>query len=567
MHSTIDLVDPGESSQAHSLLSPASALLSLSYDSPIAYSHTSANAPAFHMNNNSTPGKSAERVYDEFQQGLSHSATAVNSGADRSQGQYLGSSSVQVFTQWLDVSCHAHTSQERSLASRFVSGKKHSVEMELPLQVQLEPLPDYNSVSAYLDTYFHRTNCLFPIVDKDGFQLSFHRLATMRDVYQIDPSDLPLLTCAYVVLCISMDEDAGQITPAGTRYLQMAYSLYGHLIATPYISSIQALLLIVIALRSRNKDGAAWFVVGLAVRVAQAAGLHRFQSANHSPIQGGGNGNELRRRIWWTAYVLEKILAFESGRPSMIVDADIDQSLPREEDGETRYLHAIVKLIAIQSQITTKLFHINGAHRSPETLNQDTASIDRSLQDWNVSLPDELRPERCLAYASIDCIYPAAYIAFLYHETVITLHRLALILDTRLYHRHINEHSKDDRIRFTLYVAESTAINSAKALLGMINEMHQRHNRISLMPLSPALLAICALAMQLLKQPNHWNSKSDLLLLESAASRVETSYKEAGIGLNFASIIRRWLLLSWLLNIVKLTSSFFQYIQRRSCLH
>jgi hypothetical protein len=90
----------------------------------------------------------------------------------------------------------------------------------------------------------------------------------------IAPADRPSLACVYAVMSIGVDEENNANTPMGDVYLKTAFSLYGHIISTPYLRSVQAFLLLAIALKVRNKDGSAWHVVGHAVRAAQSLGMH-----------------------------------------------------------------------------------------------------------------------------------------------------------------------------------------------------------------------------------------------------------------------------------------------------
>jgi len=51
------------------------------------------------------------------------------------------------------------------------------------------------------------------------------------------------------------------------------------------------------------------------------------------------NGNtyleqELRKRIFWSAYTLDKYLSVMFGRPRLLHDEDIDQELPEEMNDE-----------------------------------------------------------------------------------------------------------------------------------------------------------------------------------------------------------------------------------------
>jgi hypothetical protein len=196
--------------------------------------------------------------------------------------KWLGPSSLQVFTQWLDLSSISHGGQ--ALSSLFRFGMRYTEEMEIPFSTtgldslpRLPPIQDRNRcVSAFLSSI----QPIFPILDMEAFSIvlnKFDWLSSDQGQEQasfIAPADRPSLACVYAVMSIGVDEENNANTPMGDVYLKTAFSLYGHIISTPYLRSVQAFLLLAIALKVRNKDGSAWHVVGHAVRAAQSLGMH-----------------------------------------------------------------------------------------------------------------------------------------------------------------------------------------------------------------------------------------------------------------------------------------------------
>ncbi|KAI8942015.1 hypothetical protein NX059_000123 [Plenodomus lindquistii] len=88
-------------------------------------------------------------------------------------------------------------------------------------------------------------------------------------------------------------------------------------------------LLILYHLRSESRNGL-WHLTGLAMRNAIDIGLHRGASTqNLLPFEA-----QLRRRLFWSVYALESILASTLGRPVSLSDCDIDQPLPLSFDDD-----------------------------------------------------------------------------------------------------------------------------------------------------------------------------------------------------------------------------------------
>lgn len=93
--------------------------------------------------------------------------------------------------------------------------------------------------------------------------------------------------------------------------------------ADPVHNLEATVLLVLYHLRSDSRNGL-WHLIGLAMRTVTDIGLHREASTRSLPpfeVQ-------LRRRLFWSVYALESILAGTLGRPLSLSDCDIDQPLP-----------------------------------------------------------------------------------------------------------------------------------------------------------------------------------------------------------------------------------------------
>lgn len=85
------------------------------------------------------------------------------------------------------------------------------------------------------------------------------------------------------------------------------------------IRSVQFLLLLsVYGLRSA--DGSEpWTYIGLAMRQCIDLGLHKKPRRSNSFFE-----NEMKKRVFWTSYCLDRQLSISMGRPFAISDRDID---------------------------------------------------------------------------------------------------------------------------------------------------------------------------------------------------------------------------------------------------
>lgn len=347
--------------------------------------------------------------------------------------KWLGPSSLQVLTQWLDLSSTIYGGQPISSMFRF--GMEHAEEMPLPFPLGgsggVTFLPHIPERNEYINIFLKAVHPLFPIMDvKDIWRqvIKFDWLSrettdrTHPPSHAVPPSDRPLLASIYVMVSMGADEKANENTQLGEVYLTAAFSMYGHLVAMPYLPSVQALLLLSIALRERTKDGSAWQTISQAIRIAQSLGLHRFRARNVSGI----HEPELDARVWWTAYCLDKVMSFETGRSSMIDDEDCSQTLPKPyynsyfgECGEAKgpdCFGAFIGLARVQSAISKRLFRQSARSRTPSQLLYETGELDHSLCDWLETVPPEIRPGRDL-FCDPSIHSFAVFLALQYHQT------------------------------------------------------------------------------------------------------------------------------------------------------
>lgn len=173
------------------------------------------------------------------------------------------------------------------------------------------------------------------------------------------------------------------------------------------VHNIEAMTLLVLYnLRSPSNTGI-WYMIGLAMRTCVDLGLHRdAYYATVTPYEG-----QLRRRLFWTVYFLERVIAVSVGRPYSIADRDIDASLPLEIDDTVRDDGLIARTLAVSpspsfqasrpsSNITLGVqcirlkrleSHIQGTiYRVDRPITELVSEISptlRMLEDWHRALP------------------------------------------------------------------------------------------------------------------------------------------------------------------------------------
>lgn len=98
----------------------------------------------------------------------------------------------------------------------------------------------------------------------------------------------------------------------------------------PRLETVQARLGQCLYLLGSSRANECWYVFGTALQLVTALGLHRKCLARSSKRGTTYLEQELRKRIFWSAYTLDKYLSVMFGRPRLLHDEDIDQKLPDE---------------------------------------------------------------------------------------------------------------------------------------------------------------------------------------------------------------------------------------------
>lgn len=151
--------------------------------------------------------------------------------------------------------------------------------------------------------------------------------------------------------------------------------------------------------------------MGLAIRVGQSVGLHVKDSPDDSSNKDGKIIREIRRRTWYSMYVLDRLLALQLGRPVAINEADISRQLPSYTDDQgfeqanpatpqsldkaplrfEHYFLAVIEFSRIISHVLQDLYSPVRKVRSPNEILQSTAALDKRLLTWKSTLGRSLR--------------------------------------------------------------------------------------------------------------------------------------------------------------------------------
>ncbi|SNX83341.1 related to transcriptional activator Mut3p [Melanopsichium pennsylvanicum] len=192
-------------------------------------------------------------------------------------------------------------------------------------------LPDRDLIKDLFDLFFEKLHPLMPIVHRPSLERD---LATGRA-----DKDSAFRGFVFTILAITSrfsDDprvlaDSGDPDTAGDHFAA-ASRLYHQVYAASLIN-VQVMILTATFMHGAIGPGASWTVLGVAIRALQDIGLHQEKAyRGFSPYE-----QELRRRVFWGAFILDCIFSINMGRPLALKLSDCDVKLPLEIDDDVLF--------------------------------------------------------------------------------------------------------------------------------------------------------------------------------------------------------------------------------------
>lgn len=208
-----------------------------------------------------------------------------------------------------------------------------------------------------------------------------------------------------------------QLQTVFRRFSDLAHNILSLVHRRSMVSTVQTLLLLTMLGREKkheDDDTSHWVIVGLAIRLIYDLGLHLDCSDWHIPYYE----MEQRRRIFWLAYMTDKWMAAQQGRPVAIIDGQFNVRLPTGyEIGTTHctYMHCkpvllleaevareqnlliycvfkeMIGLHQMLSRILTHFYHQFTRVKDIEKAVELHGEIEGEMKEWWESLPNDCK--------------------------------------------------------------------------------------------------------------------------------------------------------------------------------
>ncbi|CAI7674684.1 unnamed protein product [Penicillium palitans] len=239
--------------------------------------------------------------------------------------------------------------------------------------------------------------------------------------------------------------DPEDVRTAGWIFRQRVKELLGSALDRSEITTIQALLVMTSSLFALGDErSAAWLYAGTAFRMIIDLGMHVDATMLRNMRRLSAEDIEIRRRVFWGAFVVDKIQSLYQGRPVSIQEFDTKvsltlldhyeelehwqpfaytdvQSYPGSPAYSVSTFTQLCKLSLILNCILNKVYSERSSNRSSQELVTTLKALDTQLKTWHDDLPEHL----CFGPSTTQTTPPPHVLSLvaLYNVLLILLHR------------------------------------------------------------------------------------------------------------------------------------------------
>lgn len=346
-----------------------------------------------------------------------------------------------------------------------------------------------NEARDLVDQFFKINHTISPIFHEPTIRVSFEdAISSPISERHRHRHSLALLNMIFAV-CLShrlMDQNTN---PAiSRRYYDIAIELLKPTLLRDWnISKVQALLLGARHLQCSNSPDECWNVLGLAIRIAHGLELHRASPQDQKCIE-----NEVRTRVWWACFTLDKLLSMIYGKPAVTSSVDFTFPLPEDLDDEfifadrvlyptpkrvsgMRFNIEVVKLYKIL-EVATRSVDFETTVGCGEALAQSVLVLDERFQRWYADVPRELKLEE----NEDEAAEKPLILALRANMVRILIHRPSLALSLRALSGTVDHRRADEGVKSSiLQHSRGICVSTAMETVNLIGRRHEQTRRKS----------------------------------------------------------------------------------------
>ncbi|KAJ8070629.1 hypothetical protein OCU04_001000 [Sclerotinia nivalis] len=259
-------------------------------------------------------------------------------------------------------------------------------------------LPSREIADVLARSFFDRVHPNFMIFHRRSFEQRYDTMWSQLNI-QVQDIESGWLCSVLMVLVLgaqALEPHDDLYMDYTQNYKEWVQSRASQLQVSSTLVNIQALLLLHLYLHNMSERNLASIMLRAASTMATILGMHREEGNNRNPIE-----SELRRRVWWTIYVLEHNSCTILGRPHFIDDKEVCVKFPNEDLLDNSacvpmgYVEELVRLTKIMAE-TSKMIYPPRSMPTPHTDQQRIRNANQLIMDletWHHRLPPHLRLE------------------------------------------------------------------------------------------------------------------------------------------------------------------------------
>ncbi|KAJ5246353.1 hypothetical protein N7468_001336 [Penicillium chermesinum] len=274
------------------------------------------------------------------------------------------------------------------------------------------------------------------------FYLDQNQFLSELDQYYTNPASPLRWDAGFVCLAMASFALGSQWTPlerpetssvshlkenldVGRHFYRHAKALVPDIIEKPCIRSIQAVFVLGVYLMPASAIGSSYVYMGLALRKALAADLH----VQSEDIELGEVEREVRRRLVWSIYSLERCTSIKLNRPRSISADVITIPLPAPcEPFDRVQKYDNIKFQMAYTRFILIFDRIAGLSGDLGMQERDRTRLEADLKNWKKSLPSDFHLEHMPKSPEYRTIF---HLHINYYYAWISLGKVALVTAAR----------------------------------------------------------------------------------------------------------------------------------------
>lgn len=269
------------------------------------------------------------------------SLCASGTTGSTSEPYYVGSSSGSTIARIIQASIFGNARSRTMIeASASTEQQAQPEPTSPPESIQTDEatfsFPERRQARMLFDTFFERIHSRWPTLDREIYEDLFAKQCVSGALTVVERSIFHLIyaiTARFLSLTRrlhTVDPEVSsdnmhreyELTNHSQHHLEAAVGPMSCILEQHSIASLQFLVLLGVHGQRSPYGAGAWSQVRYAASICVEMGLHRKRSRIETDKQA--RDEELRRRIFWACYCLDRSVSIVLGRPFAIADRDIN---------------------------------------------------------------------------------------------------------------------------------------------------------------------------------------------------------------------------------------------------